>query len=656
MRFSIPIMLAVLLLGPRGSLAAVPPPTKDFPDTRGIAPSTNFNLPAWEAQRYQALSNWPPAETNPTVDITHYDLDLTFSLADTTVSGTATITLTWKNAATNSLHLDLVGLTATSVRKSTGPALAYTQDSAGLDITVTPAPALNEVVTIKVDYNGRSRAFYVYTSASYTFTEPDDSRYWFPCRDVPWDKATLDLHGRVPQGNTLVSNGALLSSSTSGGWTTYNWQETHPLATYLMCASIANYAYVTTPSPVTTLGWYVYPSHTSQAATAFQHLGDMISFFSSTLIPYPFDKYVMCESNLGGGMEHQSATLMGDAIVTAGLNNEWITAHELAHQWFGDTVTLADWRNIWLNEGFATFFEAVWHEHFYGPAAFDQRMLSYENNVKNWQATHLDHPIYDPPPNNIFDTMEYYKAAWVLRMLRDLMGKPAFDAAITSYLQAHKFGNASTQDFQAAMEAGYGASLSWFFDQWIMTGTGRPQLAYVPIFSSTSTGWLAQIDIKQIQTWPTTYRLPLEVRITTTTGTVTVTGWIQNRHDVLAFPVASQPLSVVLDPSNKMLGEVTQGSTTGVPDDGLTLETSLQAFPNPFRSSTRFEVPMDTQAHAIEIIDVQGRRVREILLQEGTGWVNWDGQDDSGHPTPAGVYFARLEGGAPALRLIRLGN
>src|SRR5262245_61825336 len=114
------IVFGLLLAIPKPSLA-VPPPAKDLPQSGGGISSHEFDLPAWEAQRYQALSNWPPAETTPPVDITNYDLDLTFSLADTTVTGTATITLTWKNAATNILHLDLVGLTATSVRKATGP-------------------------------------------------------------------------------------------------------------------------------------------------------------------------------------------------------------------------------------------------------------------------------------------------------------------------------------------------------------------------------------------------------------------------------------------------------------------------------------------------------------------------------------------------------
>ena len=653
MRFSIAFVLAVLFACYGELLAGQPRPTKDLPSSGLSSPPGGFDIAAWEARRYQALSNWPPAETSPPVDITHYDLDLTFGLLDTTVSGQATITMAWKNAASNVLHLDLVGLTATAVRKSTGPALSYVQNAAGIDITVTPPPAANDMVTIEVDYGGHAQSFYVHPSASYTFTEPNGSRYWFPCRDIPWDKATLTLHGRVPVGNVLVSNGALLSTSTSGGFITYHWQETHPLATYLMCASISNYSFVSAPSPVTNLGWYVYPSHVTQAATAFQHVDEMMSFYNDTLIPYPFDKYVMCEANFGGGMEHQSATLIGQGIVTDGLNSEWITAHELAHQWFGDVVTLADWRNIWLNEGFATFYDAVWHENFYGAVKFAQRMQIFENNVVWWQANRPDFPIYDPPANHLFGWLEYYKAAWVLRMLRDLVGKPAFDAAVTDYLNAHKFGNATTADFQAVMETAYGSSLDWFFDQWIMTGTGRPQLTYVPIYSPTATGWLVQLDITQTQSVPTTYRLPLEARITTTAGNVIVNGWIEDRHEVLAFPVADQPLAVALDPDNKILGEVTQGSATGIPEQTETFP-SLRAFPNPFRGSTQFEVPTNATSHALDILDLQGRKVREILLQEGSGWVNWDGQDDAGRMVPAGVYFARLRQGGPTLRLIRL--
>ena len=188
--------------------------------------------------------------------------------------------------------------------------------------------------------------------------------------------------------------------------------------------AISDYAEVTVASAVTPLGWYVYPSHLTTAQTAFQHLGDMMDFYDASLVPYPFDKYTMCESDFGGGMEHQTATLMGEFIVTGDLTCEWITAHELAHQWFGDLVTMADWRNIWLNEGFATFYDAVWHEGFYGAARFGQRMQGFENNVNWWFNNRTDHTLYDPPSSELFSWLVYYKGAWVLRMLRDIMGKP----------------------------------------------------------------------------------------------------------------------------------------------------------------------------------------------------------------------------------------
>ena len=618
----------------------------------GRAPE--FDIAAWEARRYRGLSNWPPAEANLPVDAVHYDLNLTFGLADTTITGTATITLVWGGDPGNILHLDLVGLTTTAVKKPNGGPYPYFQDADGIDITVNPAPLPGDTVRVAIDYHGHpTRSFYVTPSASYTFTEPDGSRAWFPCRDVPWDKATLALHGRVPSGKTLVSHGVLESTSSAGGFVTYHWREDHPLATYLMAAAISAYSQITAPSPVTPLGWYVYPGHVSVAAASFQNLAAMIAFYDTSLAPYPFDKYVMCEANFGGGMEHQTATLMGEGIVTGGSANEWITAHELAHQWFGDYVTMADWRHIWLNEGFATFYEAVWQENFYGPAKFAQRMQSYEANMESWWATHpTDYPILDPPPSQLFSWVEYYKAGWVLRMLRDLVGKPSFDAAVRNYLSAHAFGNARTADFQAAVESQYGAALDWFFDQWVVSGTGRPQLAYVPVYTQIASGWLVQLDIRQVQTSPTTYRLPLEVRITTTAGVTTPSAWVEERHQVLGFPVSSEPLAVMLDPENKILGEMIPGSPTGV--DVAPPPAALRAFPNPFRGAVRLQTFPAATPGMVEMFDVSGHKLRELPLAPGEISVVWDGRDETGRAAPPGAYFLRLRGRGTAVRVIRL--
>lgn len=332
--------------------------------------------------------------------------------------------MVWGHPGDN-LTLDVRTMTVTATRKVPAGNLVYSQTSSELDIIVTPAPAQGETVSVEVDYNAiPSQAIYRNSVVAYTFTEPDDSRRWFPCRDVPWDKATLTLHGRVPSTRKLVSNGVLDSVTVDGSDHIYHWREDHAIATYLIAVAISDYAEVTVASAVTPLGWYVYPSHLTAAQTAFQHLGDMMDFYDATLVPYPFDKYTMCESNLGGGMEHQTATLIGEFIVTGGLTYEYITAHELAHQWFGDLVTMADWRNIWLNEGFATFYDAVWHEDFYGAARFDQRMQGFENNVNWWFNNRTDHTLYDPPSSELFSWLVYYKGAWVLRMLRDIMGKP----------------------------------------------------------------------------------------------------------------------------------------------------------------------------------------------------------------------------------------
>jgi aminopeptidase N len=620
---------------PAGEIA----PTGDF------AP---FDLGAWESGRLRTLSVWPPAETDPPADALHYDLAITFGLGDTTISGTATLTVRWGNSGGNELRLDLVSLAVSAVRDGGGAPLSFVQDGTGISVTVVPTPAPGDTVSVAIDYGGHpATAFYNYADAAYTLTEPDDSRYWFPCRDVPWDKATLSLHGRVPSGKILAGNGVLDSTTVAGEDLIYHWREDHPLATYLMAAAISNYSMVTPASSVTPLVWYTYPSHVAQATTAFQHVDEMIAFYDSTIVPYPFDKYAMCEATMGGGMEHQTVTLMGTFIFTSGLTYEWITAHELAHQWFGDLVTCAGWAHIWLNEGFATFYEAVWQENFYGPARFATRMVNAQNQVFSAENAGQDHPIIDPPPQYLFSRIEYYKGGWVLNMLRHLMGKESFDAGIRDYLNAHAFGAATSADFQAAMEPHYGASLQWFFDQWLY-GSGHPKLYYTPIYAQIEGQWFVQIVARQLQTSGTIFRYPLEVRITTTAGDTLVTDWIESQNQVLTFPVSAQPVSVALDPANKMLDENTLDATTAVEP---VAPARLSAWPNPFRD--RLNLAGAAPRVTIDVFDVRGRRVRS-LATGAAGDLAWDGRDDAGLRLAPGVYFLRPAGASPAMRVVLL--
>ncbi len=653
-------MLAILLLGAAASVpagrsdAAGPAPDPDpiasHPEPAKVRslPGTDFG--AWEHGTLSPLATWPPPPADPAVDVLHYDLDLTFDTANPVISGTATLTLAWGSQAGDVLRLDLVDLPVSAVRDGGGTPLAFTQDATGVNVTVAPAPARGDTVTVALDYGGTVTSGYeIRPQVAYTFTEPEDARHWFPCRDLPSDKATLALHGRVPSGMILVSNGVLDSTTTAGSDPVYHWREDHPLATYLMCASISAYSAVSQASPITPLTWYVYPADASAARNSFRNVYKMVAFYDSTLVPWPFDKYAMCESELSGGMEHQSATLLGSFIVRAGLNYEWITAHELAHQWFGDLVTCGSWADVWLNEGFATFYEAVWQGAYYGGTTFDDRMLNAQNQVFNAEQNGATYPILDPPANALFNTLVYYKGAWVLRMLRDLMGKASFDAAIVDYLNDHAYGSAVTDDLRAEMEAHYGAPLDWFFDQWL-GGTLHPKLLYVPVYSLTGSGWIAQIDVRQTQGGSTVYRFPLEVRITTAAGDTTVTGWVNTAHDVLTFAVNAQPTGVVLDPANKLLDQHTLGTAVAVPQAP---PVALRAWPNPFHRALRLDTSaLGDAAGPVEVFDVRGRRVR--TLDPGPGGTAWDGTDDGGRLLPPGAYFLRLGGTGRTLRVVRL--
>ncbi len=232
-------------------------------------------------------------------------------------------------------------------------------------------------------------------------------------------------------------------------------------------------------------------------------------------------------------------------------------------------------------------------------------------------------------------------------MLRNLMGKAPFDAGVTDYVNAHAFGAATSADFQAAMEPHYGASLQWFFDQWLY-GKGHPKLYYTPMYAQIGDQWLVQIVARQMQTSGTIFRYPLEVRITTTAGDTLVTGWIESQNQVLAFPVSAAPVSVALDPANKMLDENFLDATTSVEP---ILPARLSAWPNPFRD--RLNLAGAAPRVAIDVFDVRGRRVRS-LSTGAAGDLVWDGRDASGMRLAPGAYFLRPAGSLAAMRVVLL--
>src|SRR6185295_728574 len=255
----------------------------------------------------------------------------------------------------------------------------------------------------------------------------------------------------------------------------YRWKPSHPLTTYLVSIAATNYAsFSHTYTPIAggsmPVVYYVYPDNLAAAQASFAPTVSMIEFFADTFGEYPFveDKYGMSAFPFGGAMEHSTNTSYGYFLIDGGHNYDWIIAHELAHQWWGDSLSPSTWQDIWLNEGFATYSEALWWEHINGATG-------YEDYMSSLYSASFNGPVYANPA--WFGSTVYDKGAWVQHMLRGVMGDVAFFQGLSGWYADHKDGVVDTAAYRANMEAHRGAPLDWFFDEWVY-GIHSPRYEY----------------------------------------------------------------------------------------------------------------------------------------------------------------------------------
>jgi len=243
-------------------------------------------------------------------------------------------------------------------------------------------------------------------------------------------------------------------------------------------------------------------------------------------------------------MEHQTCTSFG-------FWGEWVYAHELAHQWWGDLVTLAEWADIWLNEGFATYSDALWQENLYGSEGLKTRMAEFKDIYFN-NHTGPEHPIYNPPEGHLFCVIEYEKAAWVLHMLRFVVGDDEFWKILKKYAQDYAYSNATTDNFRDVCEQVYGADLEWFFNQWIYEA-GYPTYQF---------GWGslgqngARVVIKQMQENLPLFKMPVELQFILPSRTVKKVVWVGEKNNTFDFLFQESPVNVLFDPDAWILCEL----------------------------------------------------------------------------------------------------
>lgn len=645
-RFALMFLVLAMLCHENLAAAALhypsaPVPGSGLPDARPTAVPR-----AWKPGPESAQ-----ADSAHSFDVTRYRLDLDVPCAGTYLSGACSIRLKAVGSTLLSVPLDFVGLVADTVYQD-GVVAGFTTTPSRITVNLPSAVAPGDSTLVRIAYHGNCiYGFYqAYPETWFTFTEPSDARYWFPCFDQPYDKAAAELHITVPDTMVVASNGVQTSPPTLNAALhkqTYHWGTNYPVATYLVSFAVAHYVRLDQVSPSVPVYSYVLKADSAKAAYDFGNVPDMLEFYGSIWGPYAFEKYGMAATkNFGGGMEHQTMTTITRNWITGDRKYEWAIAHELSHQWWGDMVTPVDWPHIWLNEGFASYGDLMYAEHAYGTAGMRARMATWATKYFSEDSLRR-YPLYNPPADKLFGLTIYYKGAWVLHTLRHLMGDSAFVRGWRDYGEAHKYGNAGVADFQASMEAQHGSSLAEFFVDWVY-GSGYPTYGLtrnsVPRLGG---GFYNYFSMGQNLADAPFFHTPVDVLLHTTAGDTLVQITPAQSAVQSQITTRGSVLSAVIDPDGWVLHRNgPSGGSIGVPGlagDGLRI---LPPRIGPGVAEVAFSLPSGLPAEKFELAvhDVQGRRVATLwkgAAGAGTQTVRWDGETNVGR-AHGGIYFLRL--------------
>jgi aminopeptidase N len=515
------------------------------------------------AMRAKAGLREEPTPNQALYDARYYALDLSLNPAAKILTGTVTMRLTITGGPLTQIDLDLANNMVVDSLFCAGAPTTFTHTGAILRVDLDRAYATGENATLVIRYRGdpAGDAFGWDTADHqpmiWTLSEAFGARTWWPCKDYPDDKAdSVDVRVSVPTGLITVSNGKLRGQSDNGTRAFSWWHESVPITTYLVSLAIHPYHvytdwYRSTSGDSTEISFYNFQSSIPRVEPVQAKVKNMMGIFAARFGAYPFasEKYGHAEFLWPGGMEHQTCTSLGSSAF-----GEWIIAHELTHQWWGDMVTCSTFHDIWLNEGFATYGEAIYAEALGGPAAYfdEMRLAQYFGGGT----------LYVPSTDDwtrIFDrSLTYNKASWVPHMLRGVMGDSTFFAALRAYGERFAYRSASTADFATVMSEVAGRDLRPMINRWIM-GEGYPIYRYDWTETADGAGWAAQVRLRQVQDTPV---FPMPVRLVVhiedvggdslRTFAVESTG----RDSTYTLKLPRRPLRVEVDPDEWILRRV----------------------------------------------------------------------------------------------------
>lgn len=516
----------------------------------------------------------PPRDNypkNPNIDALNYAFRITLSDDTDEIVGEATVDLRFLVEGITELRLDLInatadgkGMTVTGVSSADKP-LQYRHENDELRIALLSPSELNQRSRFTIAYRGVPATGLIIGPNKHgdrTFFSdnwPNKARHWLPTIDHPYDKARCEFVVTAPDNYQVISNGLLVEETDlSGGMRLTHWRQSVPIATWLFVLGVAEFA-------VQYLGEYDGRSIQTWVYRQDRDAGfydfavptkQVLEFYGNKVGPYSYEKLANVQAaSVGGGMESATAIFYGENSVTGQRSVRWrnVIIHEIAHQWFGNAVTEYDWDDVWLSEGFATYFTLLFIEHAYGRDEFvaglkrsrDRVMAFYERN-----------PDYRIVHDNLTDMRQvttsntYQKGSWTLHMLRGIIGDDAFWKGVQAYYRNHRDRNATTDDFRRAMEEASGRDLSQFFRQWLYRGG---KLEY-------QGGWsygdgVLHVELNQVQNDTNFFQMPVQIGIYFDGEPQPQIELLQvnDRQNTFTMALDREPADVVLDPNTWVL-------------------------------------------------------------------------------------------------------
>ena len=506
----------------------------------------------------------------PGIDAVHYTFRISLDDASDELRGEATVDLRFVEDGLPAFELDLAspadgtGMTVSAVSSADG-ALAFAHRDDRLRVTLASPSRAGNRRSFTIVYRGvPASGLWIGTNrynerVFFSHSWPDKARQWLPVIDHPYDKSTSEFIVTAPDHYQVVSNGLLVETvDLADGRRRTHWRQSVPIASWLNALGVARFAvhHAGQVNGVPLESWVFHQDRDAGFTDFESDARHVLEFFGDRIGPFSYEKLANVQTaGIGGGMELASAIFYGETSITGEGRMTGLIAHEIAHQWFGDSVTESDWDDVWLSEGFATYFAQLFTEHARGRDAFVESLRQSRDFVLRFDAEHPGYRVIHDDLDDMSQVLSrqiYQKGGWTLHMLRGLIGTEAFWRGIQDYYRLYRNGNASTADFRRAMERAGGRDLQWFFDQWLRRG-GVPQIEGTWQYDAGRGA--VRIDLHQTQPGAP-FRLPMEIGLSSEGQPMQRQRVeITERDQRLTIALAAPPTAVTLDPDTWVLME-----------------------------------------------------------------------------------------------------